>query len=446
MASETDTESDYELERDEAKLREISGRCKTTEEMEEDEEENEVADRKMADLEEVVEKLRVQHEETARQLQEALETLGRMKEGKKAERKGWSVVEKKGKRGAPSTTPEVTFRAKRVQVAEPRPQSQSSSAGSQPRVTGWRTTMEGYQVPILEEAEPMSQASQPTPAQREPPKKRIPPIVITDEAMYNVARDVLVRNNVEHTAKMGGTGVKVFTEDAAGHQLAVQVLKVANIKFHYFMLPEEKPLKTVLRGIPSGITEDEVKADLELKGVNVQSVVRMRRDKATPLPLMVVTSEKSEEGKRKMFEVSNVAGLVVRVESKRRPTAQTQCYRCQMFGHVQFRCTADEVCGFCADKHPSRTCPRPRGRGQPAICANCGGNHPAFYVSCPKHPSKVKEEKQRRIDASTVRNGMSFAQAASQGATSGAVNDALDERIERVLQRLLPSLLKAIHG
>lgn len=39
-----------------------------------------------------------------------------------------------------------------------------------------------------------------------------------------------------------------------------------NILFHTFNLPEEHTLKVVLRGIPTDITEEEVKLDLENRG------------------------------------------------------------------------------------------------------------------------------------------------------------------------------------
>lgn len=106
------------------------------------------------------------------------------------------------KRGVQSSSPVVVFRAKRELVAESR----------STRVNGWKTNSDGFQIPILEETE---LTRQPTPGQREPPKKRIPPIVITEESMFQVPKDVLDRNDIAHSAKMGGSGVKIFTEDSA---------------------------------------------------------------------------------------------------------------------------------------------------------------------------------------------------------------------------------------
>lgn len=53
----------------------------------------------------------------------------------------------------------------------------------------------------------------------------------------------------------------------------------------------------------------------------------MRRDKAKPYNMVAVTLERSKEGK-KLFEVNNFGGVMIRVESKREPVTQQQCFRC----------------------------------------------------------------------------------------------------------------------
>lgn len=112
-----------------------------------------------------------------------------------------------------------------------------------------------------------------------------------------------------------------------------------------------------------------------------------------------------------MFGVTSVAGLKVRVEPKKRPTSQTQCYRCQAFGHIDH-----EICAFCADNHECRSCPKSRGRGEPAVCANCGGNHPAFFRTWPKNQINIKmtqeDRKRAVVEASQVRPNKSYAQVA----------------------------------
>ncbi|XP_061723020.1 uncharacterized protein LOC133529340 [Cydia pomonella] len=62
-----------------------------------------------------------------------------------------------------------------------------------------------------------------------------------------------------------------------------------------------------------------------------------------------------------------------------------QCFKCMGFGHQAANCTSNSKCGFCADAHDTRNCPR---SSKVPCCTNCKGqdkeyNHPAFSQNCP---------------------------------------------------------------
>lgn len=66
---------------------------------------------------------------------------------------------------------------------------------------------------------------------------------------------------------------------------------------------------------------------------------------------------------------------------------RTQCWKCQHFGHRQDECQQQGyTCTYCTGPHESWSCKQPRGRGLPARCANCGGDHPALWKMCPRRP------------------------------------------------------------
>ena len=49
---------------------------------------------------------------------------------------------------------------------------------------------------------------------------------------------------------------------------------------------------------------------------------------------------------------------------------ETQCFKCQQWGHTQMACSKPARCARCAGPHASRDCPRER-----ILCANCGKAH-----------------------------------------------------------------------
>ena len=68
-----------------------------------------------------------------------------------------------------------------------------------------------------------------------------------------------------------------------------------------------------------------------------------------------------------------------------RYTAPTQCFNCHSIGHLSINCTNETNCGFCADKHSTRTCPYDK---VPEMhkCINCtypNNHHPSISRQCP---------------------------------------------------------------
>jgi len=69
-----------------------------------------------------------------------------------------------------------------------------------------------------------------------------------------------------------------------------------------------------------------------------------------------------------------------------------QCYWCQDWGHRVTECTGEECCGCCIGSHATsqHTClhdnPCPASERcirEPAMCANCCGDHASWIHNCP---------------------------------------------------------------
>ncbi|KAK9703843.1 hypothetical protein QE152_g29124 [Popillia japonica] len=76
----------------------------------------------------------------------------------------------------------------------------------------------------------------------------------------------------------------------------------------------------------------------------------MKRFKEDLLMILVdleVDLEKNEDGK--IVAVKEVVGMNVNPEPKRKPTVSSQCYRCQLYRHVQYKSTAQYKWMRCAE-------------------------------------------------------------------------------------------------
>lgn len=129
--------------------------------------------------------------------------------------------------------------------------------------------------------------------------------------------------------------------------------------FHTFLLPEKKTLKTVVRGVPTEVSEPDIMAELQALNFPVLQVRRMKvgTDKR-PIPLVMVELEKNEDGKN-IYDLTHIFYLKVREseeETLRRTGKVSQCHRCQQFGHASNCCRAPPKCVKCAGDHLTSTC------------------------------------------------------------------------------------------
>lgn len=78
------------------------------------------------------------------------------------------------------------------------------------------------------------------------------------------------------------------------------------------------------------------------------------------------------------------------VELFHRDCRVTRCYRCQGLGHMARVCRHKACCGWCASQEHTndKDCPK-RAQKQPARCASCKGDHPAWAGQCPVRQEAV---------------------------------------------------------
>lgn len=108
-----------------------------------------------------------------------------------------------------------------------------------------------------------------------------------------------------------------------------------------------------------------------------------------------------------MLKVRSAGGITTWAEAKKK-TKGIQCFKCQQFGHVQFRCTAEPKCLKCAGSHRTFECKR---TGNSRKCANCAGPHAASDMTCPKNPRTIVSQTRAPSDGKT-KEGVSYSKIA----------------------------------
>lgn len=329
------------------------------------------------------------------------------------------------------------------------------------KVKGWFPDSEGRYLAIYEEVrkvvpeEKGGAKDSEKVKEKEKKESRNPPICFS-RVDQEIAREILKKNEVDFKIQIGNEEARIITSGADNYRKVLDLLEKNHIEAHWHQRKDDRPLHAVVRHIPPELGLEEIKEDLEAKGIKVQSIGRMGSKKA-PLDMVAVNTERSEEGRR-IFSLNSVANYRVKVEPRRKPTLHSQCFRCLAFGHVQHRCTRREACAFCAGEHQSKDCVAPRGKGAEVTCVNCGGPHPAFFKSCPKNPEMVErkkeEDRRKKVLEAKVQPGVSYADRLKRTgkkevrleAVTKVREVSLEEKIEALIRKMVPDIVKALNG
>lgn len=222
-------------------------------------------------------------------------------------------------------------------------------------------------------------------------KESIPPIVLNKPSDFKAARQTLLNNGLLFTSVQKQNNVKIIAPTIELFRKITKVLDERKFSFFSYTLPEDKPLRVIIRGLNSNFTIDEIKEELTLLNFDVLHVHQLiNKTTNQPMLLFAISLKKSEQNKN-IYNLTHLLHQKVSIETQNKPKNTLQCHRCQVFGHAAVNCRAAPVCVKCAGPHVALECPHGNKTDNP-LCGNCGGKHPASYGGCIKNPNNKKSE------------------------------------------------------
>ncbi|GFQ70011.1 nucleic-acid-binding protein from transposon X-element [Trichonephila clavata] len=196
-----------------------------------------------------------------------------------------------------------------------------------------------------------------------PQKKfHVPPITIdnvTNQAALLKHLQQITKLKLE--AKLIGTKFLVFPQTPYAYSLIRRYIAENSLEGYTYMLPEDKKLRAVIRGLPIDMPPMEIISDLDKQGFRNRDSNQLRK---------------------------------VTVEILRKKYGPPQCFRCQGFStpanlhaHTQVRqVRRQSSCQECEKLF-----------GDKPKCCLCGGEHPANFLGCPKNPKpRIDAEKEKK--------------------------------------------------
>ncbi|KAL4085182.1 hypothetical protein QTP88_027041 [Uroleucon formosanum] len=229
-----------------------------------------------------------------------------------------------------------------------------------------------------------SPTTQPMDIETQIPKIPLPPPIIIPTSLWRTAAPLIFQNNeISSTGliakSMTDGNINLKTTNVIQFRQIQKTLLANNVAFHTHTLASDRQLKVVLKGVPTNVSTDELKTELEARNFEVQLIRRFgTAEKLMPICLVTLSGTNAKD----IYELSDIFFLKIVVESYKK-TGPSQCHTCQRFGHGSQNCGNTPRCVKCAGTHRTSDCTKTRD--QEPTCINCNGSHTANYRGCPSY-------------------------------------------------------------
>ncbi|GFT71877.1 zinc finger protein [Trichonephila clavipes] len=145
-------------------------------------------------------------------------------------------------------------------------------------------------------------------------KPRIPPFFVSPKGDWRqlVALAKLIAPSFQ--SQMSGRFLKVTVADDVDYRALSKWLESSGVEFKSFMLKQDRPVKVVIRGLPSNTEPEEIKTEIEAEGFKVLKISQMKnyRTKA-PMPLFYLQIENGVDAP-KIYDFTELFGTRIEVK------------------------------------------------------------------------------------------------------------------------------------
>lgn len=259
---------------------------------------------------------------------------------------------------------------------------------------------------------------------------RTPTVVLRNkEAYMQLFCSELLKDVNLGMSKTTAEGIRMRPTTRDDHRKLTAALDAMKLAYHTYALPEDKPLKVVIKGL-AGVDLNTVAQKIADKTNAAPRTISWMKNRRTGTRLDMVLATFARADREAVFQLRRLCGLAVTVEKYEARGPAGQCFNCQLHGHVQANCKAPTRCVKCGGPHRPRHCTLKREDS--CKCANCGGAHPASYKGCKKNPAnrrsptkktdnpRTTAAKQGPIQAKPADNGRRATHSASREPSSQA--------------------------
>ncbi|GFX66570.1 nucleic-acid-binding protein from transposon X-element [Trichonephila clavipes] len=223
------------------------------------------------------------------------------------------------------------------------------------------------------------------------PKKTLPhPIMLKIKDNFREQIKCISEKFPNLRNRIANDVVKMFSNDHEEYRTLIHFLE-SDKKFEFYVIKRQnvKPIKAVIKGLPSSSKIGDITNDLAEIGFKIDSCTQLtsKRTKKS-LPYFLVILPRNDYNS-KIFNIAKLGYLQVKVEGYL-VRGITQCFNCNNFYHTAANCYMKPKCLKCGKEHATKNCHIKERQLNP-FCINCQDfGHSACYTKCAKFPQSKK--------------------------------------------------------
>lgn len=241
-----------------------------------------------------------------------------------------------------------------------------------------------------------------------------PPIFIPDvgnvQAMIRAFESVVSTDEFCYRC-VNRNSVKILPKSADVYRKLVRKLNEGNVSFHTYQLKQDRAYRVVLKNMHYSVDVNDIKENLSQMGHTVRNITNVLHSYSKkPLSMFFIDLEPRSNNKD-IFNIQYLLHAKIIFEPPHTKREIVQCKRCQQYGHTKGYCRHPFRCVKCGKDHDTTKCTK--DKSSPAVCALCGGDHPANYKGCAVFKSIQKKSHPPLREKTNKSNG--FKETTSDG-------------------------------
>ncbi|GFW61233.1 nucleic-acid-binding protein from transposon X-element, partial [Trichonephila clavipes] len=206
---------------------------------------------------------------------------------------------------------------------------------------------------------------------------RIPPFFVSPKGDWRQLVALAKLINPSFQSQTSGRFLNVTVGDEVDYRNLSHWLEQTGVEFKSFMLKQDRPVKVVIRGLPSNTEPEDIKTEIEAEGFKVAKISQIKNYRTkTPMPLFYLQIENGADA-QKIFDFTELFGTRIKVKPFDRGKKINPCWRCQGWFHSSEVCHLPPRCVRCAGPHLAKDCTL--SFDEPMKCTNCSGEHAANW-------------------------------------------------------------------